>query len=211
MQHILLMITFLVQVFTGFPLSFPETWWAKGLVSLMGGWEMRTHIHHISGVIMVIVGVYHVLYVLHRKISKGHKLKMMPDPGDIKEFFQYLKHLFRLGPEPKADRYNWKEKFEYWGVVWGTIVMGATGLILMYPFIALSIIPLGWIYIASLLHFYEALLATLVVIVWHFYNVHFHPHWPLQKTWITGKVSKKHMEEHHPLELEEILKSEAET
>jgi len=204
-QHIGLMITFIIQIISGFPLSFPNTWWSKVLITLMGGWEMRTQIHHISGVVMVILGVYHVIFILQSRRGKNKKpLKMFPKDTDFKEFINYLKHIFGFGPEPKYDRYNWKEKFEYWGVVWGTIIMGLTGLILMFPFTFMRYMPLAWIHLSSLVHFYEAVLASLVVLIWHFYNVHFHPEWFMQKTWINGKISEEHMKGHHPLELEEL-------
>lgn len=207
-QHILLMITFVIQVITGFPLSFPETWWAQAIVKAVGGWEMRMQIHHLSGLAMVFLGVFYIIYVVKIRMS-GTKLKMLPQKSDLKDVMKYFKAKLGFGPEPKYDRYSWKEKFEFWGVVWGMLVMSITGFILWFPFEAMSIIPLGWIYFAKLFHFFEALLATLVVFMWHFYNVHFHPEWPLQKQWINGKISEEHMKEHHPIEHEEITKSDS--
>jgi len=196
-QHGLLLVTFALQVITGFPLSYPEKWWAKGIVSMLGGWEMRSDIHHISGIVMVLLGTYHVaIYAVRPRRSK-----ILPGFKDVSDFFQYIKQLIGLSGPPAYGRYTWKEKFEYIGVVWGTVLMGITGLILLYPFIAMEIMPVSWVHLSRIIHFYEAILATLVIIVWHFYNVHFHPHFGFQKSIFNGKISMKQMEEDHPLEL----------
>ena len=141
-QHIVLLISFTIQIVTGFPLSFPDTWWAQLAVKLMGGWEMRTFLHHTSGLIMVLLGVYHLIWIIINSngIKGIMKHKMVPRKRDLNEVIQYMKNLFGLAPEPKWDKYTWKEKMEYWGVVWGILVMGATGFILWFPFQALEII-----------------------------------------------------------------------
>jgi len=205
-QHLLMIITFLVQVFTGFLLTFAHTPTAQSIVSAIGGWEVRTELHHASGILMVIAGAYHIFYTFF--IKKDDYL-MMPSFQDVRDFRDHIKHYLGKGPEPLYDRYNWKEKFEYIGVLWGTLVMGVTGFILLFPFIFLEYIPYGWINLSRLLHLYEAILATLVVFIWHFYNVHWHPSWRMQKTWITGKVPEDKMKEHHPMELNRMVSGEA--
>jgi hypothetical protein len=63
---------------------------------------------------------------------------------------------------------------------------------------------LGWD-IARTIHFYEAWLATLSIIVWHFYYVMFNPDtYPMNMAWITGKLTESEMAEEHPLELEKM-------
>ncbi len=205
-QHIVLLGTFVAQIVTGFPLSFPETWWAKLLVELMGGWWWRTQIHHWSGLLMVLLGVYHVFNLLinHKNIKSLMKHKMMISKRDVRELIQYFKALFGFGEMPSWDRYIWKEKLEYWGVVWGILVMGISGFILWFPFVALKFIPFGWVNLAGVMHFYEAFVATLVVIISHFYNVHFLPDDPMQMTWLTGKMTREQMKHHHPDELKDI-------
>lgn len=210
-QHIGLLITFSALVITGFPLSFPNTWWAQLIVSLVGGWDMRTQIHHVAGVSMVILGIIHILDIALKQRGKDRKpLKMMPRIDDLKEVIGYMKHLFGFAEEPKYDRYTWKEKFEYIGVVWGTLVMGLTGFMLLFPFFFMDYVPTAWIHLASVVHFWEALVATLVILIWHFYNVHFHPSWPMQKTWLTGKITEEQIKGHHRQEYEDLIEAEAE-
>ncbi|MBK6403693.1 MAG: cytochrome c3 family protein [Holophagales bacterium] len=63
--------------------------------------------------------------------------------------------------------------------------------------------------VARSIHYYEAILATLAIIVWHFYFVMFNPDsYPMNTAWFTGKLSHREMEEEHPLELERILEEE---
>ena len=49
-----------------------------------------------------------------------------------------------------------------------------------------------WLDIATSVHFYEALLATLAIVVWHFYSIIFDPDvYPLNTAFLTGKSVKK--------------------
>ena len=70
---------------------------------------------------------------------------------------------------PKLGRFSYIEKAEYWAVVWGTVVMGATGqctLVPEYTFFLLLMFT-EWI-LATAIHWYEAILASLAILVWHF-------------------------------------------
>jgi hypothetical protein len=52
-------------------------------------------------------------------------------------------------------------------------------------------------------------LATLTIIVWHFYSVVFNPEvYPMNWAWITGKMTEHEMELEHSLELERLKKKE---
>ena len=162
---------------------------------------MRSHIHHFAGITLVALGLYHFLeYVL----SRGKAGVMMPHMSDLDDFWSYIKYHLGAGEHPKYDRFEWKQKFEYLSIVLGVIIMGITGLILMFPFVSMKYIPHAWYSIAGLIHLYEALLATLVVFIWHFYNVHFNPRHPMQMSWLTGKISEKMMKKEHELEYEKI-------
>jgi predicted esterase YcpF (UPF0227 family) len=63
---------------------------------------------------------------------------------------------------------------------------------------------LGWD-IARTIHYYEAWMAFLAIVVWHFYFVIFNPEiYPMNTSWITGKITEEEMTEEHPLELDKI-------
>jgi cytochrome b subunit of formate dehydrogenase len=112
--------------------------------------------------------------------------------------------------KPKLDRFSYIEKAEYWALIWGTIIMSATGFIMWFDntFIGLFTL-LGW-EIARTIHYYEAWLATLAIIVWHFYFVIFNPDiYPMNTSWITGKMTEEEMAEEHPVELERLKEQQS--
>ena len=52
---------------------------------------------------------------------------------------------------------------------------------------------------------YEAVLATLAILVWHLYFVIFNPDvYPMNLSWLTGTLSEEEMRDEHPLELDAI-------
>jgi len=62
-----------------------------------------------------------------------------------------------------------------------------------------------WIDISLSIHFYEAVLATLAIIVWHFYQVIFDPDvYPVNFAFIDGRVSEELYKEEHELAFEEM-------
>jgi cytochrome b subunit of formate dehydrogenase len=103
---------------------------------------------------------------------------------------------------------------EYWALVWGTIVMVVTGLMLWFKVGVGNILPRWSLDAATAVHFYEAILATLAIIVWHFYQVIFDPDvYPLNWAWYDGKMSVEHYREEHGLDSETLqaaYKAEAE-
>jgi cytochrome b subunit of formate dehydrogenase len=107
--------------------------------------------------------------------------------------------------KPKLDRFSYIEKSEYWALVWGNIVMVATGLILWFDNTFMGLLTkLGWD-VARTVHYYEAWLATLAIIVWHVYFVIFNPDvYPMNLAWLKGTITETEMEEEHPVELERI-------
>ena len=93
-------------------------------------------------------------------------------------------------------------------MIWGTIVMSVTGFILWFENLAMKYFPKWITDVSTAIHFYEAVLATLAIIVWHFYYQFLDPHvYPMNFTCITGKMSEEDMKEEHPLEYEKLTKS----
>ena len=63
--------------------------------------------------------------------------------------------------------------------------------------------------IATAIHYYEAILASLAIFVWHFYFVIYNPDvYPMNKAWFKGYLTREEMELEHPLELERIDEAE---
>jgi formate dehydrogenase gamma subunit len=198
-QHLVLTGTFVVLVITGFALRFPDAWWARWLAGAGLTEPMRLNLHRISAVGLVLVGVSHAWYVLLTRRGKKEFRAMLPSWSDVRDLFQNLKYYtWRSDRKARFGRYDYSQKAEYWALIWGTVVMILTGLILWFPVEAARFLPGALIPAAQTIHYYEAWLATLAILVWHFFFVIFHPEeYPMSWTWLTGRISKKAVQEHH--------------
>lgn len=204
-QHWLLLTSFIALVVSGFALQYPDSW----LASLLGGSEyLRRIVHRIAAVIMLAAGVYHVMYLFLSKEGRLWLKDMLVRGKDFKDVignFGYYLGVSRV--KPKIARFGYAEKAEYWAVVWGTILMGLTGLMIWFKLGIFGFLPRWAIEIALAIHFYEAVLATLAIIVWHFYHVIFDPDvYPLNFAFLDGRVSEEHYREEHELAYEESHK-----
>ncbi len=207
-QHILLFTTFITLVITGFWLKYPEAFWVKWIIAVIGenAFELRGLIHRIAAVIMIIASVYHLFYVIFTKRGRQLIKDLWFKKSDLTELSGMALYLIGKKEEkPKLGRFSYIEKAEYWAVVWGTIVMGGTGFILWFENIFIPIFNVSGIDIATAIHWYEAILASLAILVWHFYMVFLNPDvFPMNKAWLTGYLTRHQMENEHPLELEKI-------
>jgi len=206
-QHIVMAGSFILLVITGFMLRFPHTWWVSHITDLSNdAFEYRSFIHRFAAILMVGVSIYHIFYITFTKRGKQLIKDLFPRYKDLQDAIGVAKYNLGLSKEkPKLDRFSYVEKAEYWALIWGTIVMTITGFIMWFEntFIGLFT-KLGWD-IANVIHYYEAWLAFLSIIVWHFYFVIFNPDvYPMSVAWFKGTITEEEMAEEHPLELERI-------
>jgi cytochrome b subunit of formate dehydrogenase len=172
--------------------------------------EFRSLIHRIAGVVMVLAAVWHVAYLAFTPEGRRLFLDLLPAKRDLTDPFGVMKYNFGLAAEkPRFGRFCYIEKVEYWAMVWGTILMGATGAILWFENTSMGFLTKLGFDISRTIHFYEAILATLAISVWHFYFVIFNPDiYPMNLAWLTGGMSEQEMFEEHPLELEHLKQLE---
>lgn len=211
LQHGVLVISFTLLVITGFMLRYPEAWWVVGIRHLSNrAFEWRGLAHRIASVVMLASGVWHVCYLAFTVPGRKLFLEMLPRWRDVTDPWGVLKYNLGLAPEkPAFGRFCYIEKAEYWAMAWGTLLMTATGLILWFDNLSMGYITKLGFDIARIVHFYEAVLATLAIIVWHFYFVVFNPDvYPMNLAWLTGRMSEGEMMEEHPLQLEEMKAAE---
>lgn len=201
-QHIIFFTTFILLAYTGFPLKFPDEWWSRWMIASVGGFDNRTLIHHFSGLLMIGVSVYHVIY---HSILEKPRFDVLFNLKDLKDFWQQVLYSLKYSDKhPNFGRYTWKQKFEYFGAGFGAVVMGFTGILMWQPFEAMKYLPLGFIQIANLFHTWEAVLASLAVFIGHFYDEHFEKFFNM--SWITGNISEEEMKHEHPAEYDVVMK-----
>lgn len=198
-QHAVLAVSFIVLAVTGFALRFPDSW----LSWMLGSSEpVRRWAHRVAGVVLLLVGLYHVIYVIVTPTGRKLLKDFMPTKKDLADVWQAVRYLFGATPDkPRIGRFGYSEKMEYWAVVWGTIIMGVTGLMIWLKMDVTAWLPRWAVDVALTIHYYEAILACLAIVVWHFYHVIFDPDvYPLNLACWDGKVSRHWLEEEHPLD-----------
>jgi len=217
-QHIIMASSVVVLALTGMPLKFHDQPWAKHLYTLFGGIHSAPVVHKVAGVTLLLLFVYHLVYLSHNIYTRqivpmrekeglglGKLIKLIltqpfvPNMKDLKDIIGLLKYLFFLADErPDGTQWTWKEKFDYWGPFWGVPVLGLSGLIMWNKELATTFLPGTIIDFALIAHSDEALLATLFIFIWHWYNVHFSTSvFPMGTVFLTGYLQEELMVEEH--------------
>ena len=223
-QHWVLATSFITLVITGFALKFG---WSLPWVPEQAGAIVRAWGHRVAAVVFIGLAVYHVGYLVFTRRGRdvaremwptferraniacciGSCLRMgPPSVSDWRDLVQTLR--YNLGwthERPRFGRFSYAEKMEYFALVWGTLVMAVTGAILWFEVPYLNRLPFWSFDLATVVHLYEAILATLAIVVWHFYFTIFNPDvFPLSRTMITGTIGREEMEREHARELDEL-------
>lgn len=210
-QHIILFVSLIMLLITGLSLTYHDSWIGKFMLDLEGGLAGRGKIHNLFAFILIVLCVFHAFYITFS--DKGHNeishLKFRRK--DLKKVIPNLKYSAGLSKEkPRSGRYNISQKFQYWGVVLGCAVMIITGLILLFKVWGVAMIVPKWLWdITNLVHSSEGILIFIVLFMWHIYDVHLSPKiFPMNKVWITGKISKEELQNEHAEEYEQIFGKE---
>jgi formate dehydrogenase gamma subunit len=202
-EHLSVMVLFVVLAVTGFPQKFSGAAWSHAVVRLLGGVEVVRFIHRLAGILFTILTAVHLGTAVVLVSTGKSRPSMIPGRKDFADAVTTLRYYLGLSEnEAKFDRFDYRQKFEYWGLVMGGLLMIATGFVLYLPIQVTSFLPGVVIPIAKVAHSNEGLMAFLVVIVWHVYNAHLNPDvFPFDFTIFNGKISRHRMEREHPLEL----------
>jgi cytochrome b subunit of formate dehydrogenase len=198
--HAGVILSFPTLVFTGFALKYPEAWWARPLLLWEGHFAFRGLVHRTAAIVLIAATIYHVIHLAIVRKDRMFLKAMMPkvkDATDLVHVFAYNLGLSKI--EPRFAKFNYAEKVEYWAFMWGTVVMTVSGFLLWFNNFTLRYFP-KWISdAATAIHYYEALLATFSILLWHFYMVNFDPLvYPMDTAWINGKVPADHYRHSRP-------------
>jgi cytochrome b subunit of formate dehydrogenase len=188
-QHGLIMLSFPVLVYTGFALTYPESWWARPLLAWESRLGLRGLLHRLAAVVLLVAIGWHLAHLATsatlRRCLRG-LLWSRRDPRDAVAMLAWA--VGRRPTPPRPGKFSYVEKAEYWAFMWGTVLMAATGFVLWFENAALRYLPKWVTDVATALHFYEAVLATLAILVWHLYWVIFDPAvYPMDSAWWTGR------------------------
>jgi len=157
--------------------------------------------------ILIGVGLYHIVYAAVTRDGRRLLTDLLPTPKDATDAWGALLYYAGLrSDKPQSARFNYAEKAEYWALVWGLVVMAATGIMLWAKVAVGNLFARSWLDVATAIHFYEAVLATLAIVVWHFYQVFFDPDvYPMNWAWWDGRMSFEHYREEHGLDNQTLL------
>ena len=78
-------------------------------------------------------------------------------------------------------------------------VMAVTGLALWFPVVVNEFLPFWVVKVSEVIHLFEAWLATMAVLIFHFFFVIGHPEvYPMSLSMFTGNMSEEDARHHHP-------------
>lgn len=203
-----IMASFPTLVITGFALKFPDSWWARPLLMWESSTGVRGGLHRTAAVVMIAATAFHFVHLAMKKRDRALIPAMIPtikDATDMLHVFRYNLGLTEI--EPRFSKFNYAEKMEYWAFMWGTMVMALSGFLLWFNNFTLRHFPKWIADAATAVHWYEALLATFSILIWHFYLVIFDPAvYPMDTAWLDGKIPADHYRHTRPAYYRELAK-----
>jgi len=211
-EHFSVMLLFLALGLTGFAQKFVDSPWAIWTINTIGGIDRVRWLHRAAGVMFTVFAMVHISIALFMVLTRRSRPSMIASRKDFQDAITQLRYYLRISDNPaRFDRFDYRQKFEYWGMVLGGMLMIATGFMLLYPVIVTRLLPGEFIPVARVAHSNEGLLAFLIVIIWHIFNAHLSPEvFPFDPSIFTGKVSREYMEKEHPLEYARIMREDEE-
>jgi len=206
-QHMVMFTSVILLIITGMPLKFPNFLLSRFVINFWGGIRNSTIVHRVGAGMLIYFMVHHLFYTILTRDGRRDFWLLLPSLQDAKDIAQNVRHFLGKTPDkPRFGRFSYIEKFDYWAVYWGCIIMIGSGLVLWFENVVMRFFPKYVTDVAHEMHSDEALLATLAIVIWHFYNVHFNPdRFPGTLLWWHGQLSEHEMKEEHPLEYDEIM------
>jgi len=214
--HACMIVSFLTLALTGLSLKFSYTGWAVRLARLLGGFETAGYIHRFAALVMFGTFIAHVVGLVRQKRRSEASWRsillgpntLLPTKRDGQELVGTVKWFVGMGPRPEYGRWTYWEKFDYFAVFWGIVVIGSTGLTLWFPVFFTRLLPGPFINVATIIHSDEALLATGFIFTVHFFNTHLRPEkFPMDTTIFTGHMPLAELKRDKPREYAALVAS----
>jgi len=205
-EHWVFMLTFIVLVITGLSQKYYTLDVSTLLIFRLGGIDYVRLAHHYAGIAFLSITALHVINAILCIGSKKWDSSMAINRNDFSNVIHNIKYYLDMEKYPAlCDRYNYRQKFAYWGVLISAFVMITTGLVLWFPTFFARFFPGEVIPAAQVIHTNHGLLIFLIVALWHIYNCIFSPEvFPVDKSMFSGYLSRERMIREHPAELARI-------
>jgi cytochrome b subunit of formate dehydrogenase len=210
--HGLLIVSFLSLVTTGMPLLYSQSNWAIWLSHTLGGFGVMGFFHRLSAVLLTALFLFHVAHVGYRVFIRKERgliwgpSSLVPQPKDIVDVFRHFLWFIGWGSRPYFGRFAYWEKFDYWAVFLGMVIIGVSGYVLWFDEFFARFFPGWWFNVALLMHGEEALLAAGFIFAVHFFNTHLRPEkFPMDLVIFTGRVSEDELREERPEEYKTLV------
>jgi cytochrome b subunit of formate dehydrogenase len=210
LQHVLIMVLFSILCLTGLPQKYYDASWAGPMLDLFGGVDRARWLHRASGLTFTLLMFVHFAVEAWALLRGRGSLSLVPHRQDFRDAILTLRYyLGTTDRQARFDRFDYRQKFEYWGLVLGSVIVVSTGLVLLYPVEVTAVLPGTVVPVAYVAHSNEGLLAFLTIITWHIYNAHLSPDvFPFDTSIFTGRISLERMHHEHPKELERMQELE---
>lgn len=206
-EHAFGIVVFGALLLTGLPQKFDSSDFGAWLIQAFGGLENTRFVHRVTGIVFTVHAILHLVVAFVGVLTGRLRAAMMPVPQDLKDAKDNLDYFFgyRAKP-PKLPKYDYRQKFEYVGMVLGGLIMVFSGLALMFPVELAQFLPAMLIPAALVAHSSEAVLAMLVLIVWHIYTVVLSPDvFPIDGSMFSGYMPVEDLRHHHRREYERLF------
>jgi len=205
-EHWAHVLIFVVLVCTGLSQKFYSLDISQWFILHLGGIDSVRLIHRFAGALASLSVITHLSIAAFGMVYLKWQPTMVITNKDFTDVVQNVRYYLGVEKSPaRGGRYTYKQKFEYWGILTGMLLMMLTGFILWFPLTMTAFLPGEIIPAAKVLHANEALVVFLIIAIWHIYNAIFSPDvFPMDTSMFTGYLSKERMLREHPDELAEM-------
>jgi formate dehydrogenase gamma subunit len=205
-EHWVQLLTFVILVVTGLSQKFHTLDSSRWIILHLGGIDTVRLLHRAAGILFSLAAMVHISIAAIGVVYRRWQPSMVISKNDIRNAVHNIKYYLGSENVPSRNgRYSYTQKFEYWGILTGGLLMIATGAVLWKPLIVTRFMSGEIIPVAKVLHSNEALVVFLIVAVWHMYNAIFSPEvFPLNLSIFTGFITRERMVYEHILELSRL-------
>jgi formate dehydrogenase subunit gamma len=206
-QHTFAIVFFGLLILTGMPQKWPYLEASRWLIDSLGGLVAVRWLHRAAGIGFTVLLVAHLAVAIMGVSTRRSRPSMLLSRKDFHDAIDNLKYYIGWADAPpRFGRFDYRQKFEYWGLIFGGAIMILSGFILLFPIVTSQLLPAELIPVAKVTHSYEALLALLIIVVWHIAGASLTPEsFPMDTSIFTGRMSKEKLRREHSLEYERLF------